>query len=86
MATAWAYLAAIIPTIGVAVLFYYLVKAMLEGDRRERLAQSRYEADQERHTPRPDRVADTQPHQTAPRNTGPDHTGEGPTHDDSPRD
>ncbi|MGL5850206.1 MAG: hypothetical protein ACRCZD_05410 [Phycicoccus sp.] len=42
------YLAAIVPTIGVAVLFYFLVKAMMEGDRRERLAQSQLEAERDR--------------------------------------
>ena len=44
----WPYLAAILPTILVAILFYFLVKSMLEGDRRERLAQRRFEAEQDR--------------------------------------
>jgi hypothetical protein len=44
----WPYLAAIVPTILVATLFYFLIRSMLEGDRRERLAQSQYEAEQER--------------------------------------
>lgn len=39
----WPYLAAILPTIIVAVLFYFLMKTILEGDRRERLAQSQWE-------------------------------------------
>jgi preprotein translocase subunit YajC len=39
----WPYLAAILPTIIVAVLFYFLMKRILEGDRRERLAQSQWE-------------------------------------------
>ena len=42
----WPYLAAILPTIVVAVLFYFLMKRILEGDRRERLAQSQWEAEQ----------------------------------------
>ncbi|MGL5864275.1 MAG: hypothetical protein ACRCYX_00170 [Dermatophilaceae bacterium] len=42
------YLAAIVPTIGVSVLFYFIVKAMMEGDRRERLAQSQFEAERDR--------------------------------------
>lgn len=42
------YLSAIVPTIGVAVLFYFIIRAMMEGDRRERLAQSRLEAEQDR--------------------------------------
>jgi len=41
----WPYLAAILPTIGVAFLFYFIVKAIVEGDRRERLAQSKWEAE-----------------------------------------
>ncbi|MGL4177556.1 MAG: hypothetical protein ACRCSN_15935 [Dermatophilaceae bacterium] len=45
------YLAAIVPTIGVAALFYFIVKAMMEGDRRERLAQSQLEAERDRTTP-----------------------------------
>ena len=48
MDAAWPYLAAILPTILVAVLFYFLIKGMLEGDRRERMAQSRFEAEQHR--------------------------------------
>jgi len=44
----WPYLAAILPTILVAILFYFLIKSMIEGDRRERLAQSQYEAQQRR--------------------------------------
>jgi hypothetical protein len=48
MSAVWPYLAAILPTILVAILFYFLVKSMLEGDRRERLAQRRWEAEQDR--------------------------------------
>ena len=40
MSAVWPYFAAIVPTILVAILFYFLIKGMLEGDRRERLAQS----------------------------------------------
>jgi len=43
-------LGALLPSAGVAFLFYVIIKAMLEGDRRERLAHSRWEADQERLT------------------------------------
>jgi len=39
---------ALLPSAGVAFLFYVVIKAMLEGDRSERLAHSRWEADQER--------------------------------------
>ena len=44
MDAVWPYLAAILPTILVAILFYFLIKSMLEGDRRERLAQRKFEA------------------------------------------
>ena len=47
MDAAWPYLAAILPTILVAVLFYFIIKSMLEGDRRERAAQRRFEAQQD---------------------------------------
>ena len=48
MDAVWPYLAAIIPTIVVATIFYFLIKGMIEGDRRERLAQSKFEAEQDR--------------------------------------
>lgn len=41
-------LGALLPSAGVAFLFYVVIKAMLEGDRKERLAHSKWEADQER--------------------------------------
>lgn len=44
-------LGALLPSAGVAFLFYLVIKAMLEGDRNERLAHSQWEADQERSTP-----------------------------------
>lgn len=44
----WPYLAAIIPTIVVAYLFYLIMKAILESDRRERAAVAKWEAEQER--------------------------------------
>jgi hypothetical protein len=44
-------LGALLPSAGVAFLFYLVMKAMLEGDRRERLAHTRWEAEQERATP-----------------------------------
>jgi hypothetical protein len=47
MSDVWPYLAAILPTILVAVFFYFLVKSMLEGDRRERMAQRKFEAEQD---------------------------------------
>ncbi len=44
----WPYLTAVIPTIVVATIFYFLIKGMIEGDRRERLAQRRFEAEEDR--------------------------------------
>ena len=44
----WPYLAAIIPTIVVAAFFYAIIKGMIEGDRRERLAQKQFDKDEER--------------------------------------
>jgi hypothetical protein len=41
-------LGALLPSAGVAFLFFVIIKAMLEGDRSERLAHSKWEADQER--------------------------------------
>lgn len=48
MSSIWPYVAGIVPTIVVATMFYFLIKSMLEGDRRERLAQNRFEAEQDR--------------------------------------
>jgi hypothetical protein len=39
-------LIALVPSTGVGVLFYLVVKAMLEGDRRERAAHARWEKEQ----------------------------------------
>ncbi|MEP7370353.1 MAG: hypothetical protein ABI662_11905 [Dermatophilaceae bacterium] len=39
---------ALLPSAGVAFLFYVVIKAMLEGDRNERLAHSKWEAEQHR--------------------------------------
>ena len=47
MSGVWPYLAAILPTILVATFFYFIVKSMLEGDRRERIAQKKYEHQQD---------------------------------------
>ncbi|TQL61784.1 hypothetical protein [Oryzihumus leptocrescens] len=47
MHSLWLAVAALLPTAGVAFLFYLVIKAMIEGDRRERLAHSQWEAQQE---------------------------------------
>ncbi len=46
MHSVWLVIAALLPTTGVAILFYLVIKAMVEGDRRERLAHSQWEASQ----------------------------------------
>ena len=38
------YVLALVPTVGVAWLFYVIIKNILEGDRRERMAQAKWEA------------------------------------------
>ena len=40
------YLLALLPTVGVAFLFYWIIKYMIEGDRRERQALARWNAEQ----------------------------------------
>lgn len=53
MHSLWLAIAALLPTAGVAFLFYLVIKAMIEGDRRERLAHSQWEAQQEGHAKKP---------------------------------
>ena len=50
MSEIWPYLAAIIPSVGVGILFYVVIKNMIEGDRKERLAHSQWEAEEKRRT------------------------------------
>ena len=45
MNEAWLYVAALIPSIGVGFLFWLVIKNMIEGDRKERLAHSQWERD-----------------------------------------
>ena len=40
----WRYVAALVPSTGVGFLFYLIIKAMIEGDRRERRALAQWEA------------------------------------------
>ncbi len=44
----WAVLLALIPSVGVGFLFYKIMKLILEGDRRERLAYSKWQAEHDR--------------------------------------
>lgn len=48
MSDIWPYIAALIPSAGVGFLFYIVIRNMIEGDRRERLAHSQWEAEQEK--------------------------------------
>jgi len=47
----WLVLAALLPTAGVAFLFYVVIKAMIEGDRRERRAHSQWLAEHDKEDP-----------------------------------
>lgn len=58
-------LGALLPSAGVAFLFYLVIKAMLEGDRNERLAHSKWEADQERPAPPANQSADIEDRDSA---------------------
>ena len=42
------YVIALVPSIGVGILFWIVIKNMIEGDRKERLAHSQWEAAQEK--------------------------------------
>jgi hypothetical protein len=44
----WPYVAALVPSAGVGFLFWLVIKNMMEGDRKERLAHSQWEAAQKR--------------------------------------
>lgn len=44
----WPYIAGLIPSAGLGLLFYFVIKHMVEGDRRERLAQAQWEAEQDK--------------------------------------
>ena len=46
MSGIWPYIAALIPSAGVGFLFWLVIKNMIEGDRRERLAHSQWDAQQ----------------------------------------
>ena len=58
------YVLALAPTIGVGALFYFLFKNILEGDRRERIAQAKWEAER-------DAEQDAAARSSAPSPTGP---------------
>ena len=41
----WPYAAALLPTVGVAFLFYWIIRYMIEADRRERKALAQWNAE-----------------------------------------
>ena len=60
------YVLALVPTIGMATLFYFVIKSILEGDRRERIAHAKWEKEHQ--------AGDTGT-QSAPAPTSDDNTG-----------
>ena len=42
------YVIALVPSVGVGILFWIVIKNMIEGDRKERLAHSQWEAEEKR--------------------------------------
>lgn len=44
----WIYIAALLPSAGLLYLFYVVMKHIVEGDRRERIAHAQWEAEQDR--------------------------------------
>ena len=48
MSGVWPYIAAIIPSAGVGFLFWVVIKNMIEGDRKERLAHSQWDREHEK--------------------------------------
>lgn len=47
------YIVALVPTIGIATLFYFVMKNIIEGDRKERLAQAQWEAERKAEAAKP---------------------------------
>lgn len=44
----WPYVAGLLPTIVVATIFYFIMKHIMEADRRERMAQTKWEREHSR--------------------------------------
>lgn len=63
---AFPYIAALLPTVAVGTLFYFVIKYILEGDRRERLAQSKWEKEQESRSATPATPSPTPPNSQTP--------------------
>ncbi|MCK0113712.1 lysyl-tRNA synthetase [Ornithinimicrobium sp. F0845] len=45
--TIWPIMAALIPSVGLLLLFFFLMKRIVEADRRERAAERRWQAERE---------------------------------------
>lgn len=56
----WKIFIALAPTVGVLFIFYHVIKGVLEGDRRERIAHAQWEREQDR-AQRPGAGADRDP-------------------------
>lgn len=56
MQTVLPYVIALVPTIGVGTLFYFVMKNIIEADRRERIAQAQWDAE---HTTTPSHAPST---------------------------
>jgi hypothetical protein len=56
----WPYVAALIPSAGVGVLFWLVIKNMMEGDRKERLAHSQWDAAQAHEQEKTDNSANSE--------------------------
>lgn len=61
------YLATLLPTVGVAFLFYWIIKYMIEADRRERKALAAWRKEHDRPAGRPVQPAENA--ETAPSGT-----------------
>lgn len=53
------YIVALVPTVGVATIFYFVMKNIIEGDRKERLAQARWEAERKAEAAKAEEKADS---------------------------
>jgi len=60
MSGVWPYIAALIPSAGVGFLFWLVIKNMIEGDRKERLAHSQWDAAHPETRPVPDNSKGTE--------------------------
>lgn len=54
----WQIVAGLVPSIGIGFLFYKIMRAIIESDRNERLARSRWDAEQDAREQRLDSIAE----------------------------